>query len=1345
MCVAAITDHAVAAPLDTTSSRPIRIGIVGAMVGDIGQLLQATVDGVNVAITEANLAGGIAGRNVELVIGDTNDDDKTVGPIVDALMANASTELDVMAFMPGRMHIDAALPVLERHDLTLVAPVTGDRQDHASFNKHLLLVTPIPDAEIEALLRFLVLERKLKRIAVVITNGFPLGMDLLPYISRVLAGFGLNITFVFRIEWDSSAAAYGQLAQAHTEGLRIQALINIASLYMPTGEFLLMFLTFFPDAYVGSAGLVVAVVLKALEYMPAVPEDRMFSTMFAPMYSDTSLEVVRQLRSALPQAQHLLNYPPPVYEASSILGVFLTSGYVYTSMLLDTMRLIGANGVNKVSIHEALFSKRIMKAHEWILGPYSADPCARGKRNSPLCECNSGSRTASMVRIVTPLLMEPMPESTVEFSLDTCIQSNLIQSPLIQLVSSPNTSGPLSISADRAVGDFVRGDRAGYINVSTSPSSRTGILLMRNYTSADDLALMERDHLITVAVGGVYRDELAGMAPNISMVLDPLYITPRLSGGYTPRVVYLTATLEQEIHTLASIYGSQGIYILTTTATGMLADLLNVFRLSLHTFGHTTLGGGSAETVAAGLSQMGGACVFDHGIVDEGDVEAMGAYLSRYPSATLLVPFHHFSLWYREVAMHIRSTDRSRLVFATSLPNWNVATVSQSSETELMQSFYRAVDTGAVPSTPRGLQGFLIQRLLANIVERIPSKLTQATFMTTLFAVSVVVLEAGFFTVGPLSDVSCDASTILNCETNVGARRVEVRSLRSSVDAFSNYSAATRREDDAIGAFVFSSGRVEYTPLPKGDGVNVLAVVVGVVVGGFVFIMVLMGLLFWLCTGRSHRRAPKDQSKPFTIVFTDIQSSTSLWAEVPEEMGAALEIHHRIIRQLIKKHRGYEVKTIGDAFMVAFKSADDAVLMSYELQHAFFECAEFSPAIDSAYLSFDRERLLDGEAQGVPADDIRFVNLTANLPTEAYAMLWSGLRVRVGIHTAFGDIKRDEVTDAYDYYGTVTNTAARVESVCHGGQVCLTDGTLKALSTLTIETFEGDAPSPSPEGPSRALRLGPVELRGLADHVLMYQLECVTGRAFPPLRLEEAVDVFDDDESSPRDAEMAETESMSKSVVLPSLGHGSKERAAAMLPDDLHTAHVMLAVSALFSAVPSNRRAREMKRFLDIWRIRIDRRAIDKAQHWGTFKSAELPSVSAGPVPASSGTFGASMQGLANATLSSEEILKGLAFSLSKDDAFFAASLEGLSRRLRPIGLKHLKSVPLPRADAMRSDAIVSFNAAPGGVAARTPAGAGAGLLEFSGVKMGISANIMTPNCPQLSFNPSPGTVEAQE
>ena len=55
-----------------------------------------------------------------------------------------------------------------------------------------------------------------------------------------------------------------------------------------------------------------------------------------------------------------------------------------------------------------------------------------------------------------------------------------------------------------------------------------------------------------------------------------------------------------------------------------------------------------------------------------------------------------------------------------------------------------------------------------------------------------------------------------------------------------------------------------------------------------------------------------------TLVFTDVQSSTDQWETRPVAMAAALSTHNKLMRELLTKHAGYEVKTEGDAFMVPY-------------------------------------------------------------------------------------------------------------------------------------------------------------------------------------------------------------------------------------------------------------------------------------------------------------------------------------------------------------------------------------------------------------------------------------------
>jgi class 3 adenylate cyclase len=62
-----------------------------------------------------------------------------------------------------------------------------------------------------------------------------------------------------------------------------------------------------------------------------------------------------------------------------------------------------------------------------------------------------------------------------------------------------------------------------------------------------------------------------------------------------------------------------------------------------------------------------------------------------------------------------------------------------------------------------------------------------------------------------------------------------------------------------------------------------------------------------------------------TIAFSDVQCSTYQWEKFPHLMSEAMEIHNNIMRSNLKVTGGYEVKTEGDSFMVAFHSPVSAV------------------------------------------------------------------------------------------------------------------------------------------------------------------------------------------------------------------------------------------------------------------------------------------------------------------------------------------------------------------------------------------------------------------------------------
>lgn len=140
------------------------------------------------------------------------------------------------------------------------------------------------------------------------------------------------------------------------------------------------------------------------------------------------------------------------------------------------------------------------------------------------------------------------------------------------------------------------------------------------------------------------------------------------------------------------------------------------------------------------------------------------------------------------------------------------------------------------------------------------------------------------------------------------------------------------------------------------------------------------------------------------LVFTDIQGSTRLWERFPESMRTALDLHNATFRELIAEHQGYEVKTEGDAFMIAF--AD--------------------PVAATRWCMAAQEGLT-----------------TAPWPGEM--QLTGGMLVRMGVHMGEPECRVDPMHGRMDYFGPVVNRAARISSAGHGGQVLVSERVRKAI------------------------------------------------------------------------------------------------------------------------------------------------------------------------------------------------------------------------------------------------------------------------------------------------------------
>lgn len=167
-----------------------------------------------------------------------------------------------------------------------------------------------------------------------------------------------------------------------------------------------------------------------------------------------------------------------------------------------------------------------------------------------------------------------------------------------------------------------------------------------------------------------------------------------------------------------------------------------------------------------------------------------------------------------------------------------------------------------------------------------------------------------------------------------------------------------------------------------------------------------------------------------SLVFTDIKNSTLLWETYPIAMRSAIKMHNVLMRRQLRIIGGYEVKTEGDAFMVAFRTVTSALLWCFTIQSELLN------------VQWPQEILNSVNGQEV-------VDADGNV-------IFRGLSVRMGIHWGTPVCEVDPVTKRMDYFGPMVNRASRISSVADGGQITVSSDFIAEIQRLLETHIEGD-------------------------------------------------------------------------------------------------------------------------------------------------------------------------------------------------------------------------------------------------------------------------------------------------
>jgi predicted ATPase/class 3 adenylate cyclase len=133
-----------------------------------------------------------------------------------------------------------------------------------------------------------------------------------------------------------------------------------------------------------------------------------------------------------------------------------------------------------------------------------------------------------------------------------------------------------------------------------------------------------------------------------------------------------------------------------------------------------------------------------------------------------------------------------------------------------------------------------------------------------------------------------------------------------------------------------------------------------------------------------------------TYLFTDVQGSTPLWQQYPQEMREVMARHDYLMTSAVEQNGGAVVRPRGegDSIFAVFPRATDAVA-----------------AACSAQQLLQQEVWPKGMA----------------------------ISVRMAMHTGESELRE------HDYYGATVNRAARLRSIAHGGQILVSEATAQLV------------------------------------------------------------------------------------------------------------------------------------------------------------------------------------------------------------------------------------------------------------------------------------------------------------
>eukprot|EP00796_Vickermania_ingenoplastis_P007392 gene7392-5205_t len=760
----------------------------------------------------------------------------------------------------------------------------------------------------------------------------------------------------------------------------------------------------------------------------------------------------------------------PAYEifTSPAIGGLVMYGWLTGKLLLESIRR--GDTSSRAAFQESLFAQKLyLIENEALFGIFGSVCSEYEQMEKASCECNQGGHTVHVYNIRKKHLEGVMGltatlESTFTYSRDTCYATDYIL-PFYAESLIIDYQNPMLLTASKKLVEGVK--LAVRLNVPTEVV--VGYNVINSSSDNTELYNCYKDYLIDIIMGPLMNPREAAETLT-SLIVDPMnrFPVPRIA---SPQVLYLMPTLDQQIYIAAELaarlYLRMTVFLRETSETEAITGIIHEAAQV------AGVGGDIIPTPFKDARDLPNTNFMVIIGTEDGISKRIYHALKTHPKRYILILFEEMAVLYEELLETFADVPveiTSRLLVCTNLPLWT--TESDAFETET-RSANSARKFSKLLLSPIHLQAWYAVGVLGKVLTgkygNVTISLADSVYRYSNYDYDGI--NFGRFQWG----ADCSASN-LNCR-NYGASNINVISLAKAFD----YTLPA-----SFGPFNPSM------ELPEKRLINMnVAIACGTVM--FVVFFTLLGMFIYLCCRRRSRNntaAPKDNCKPVTLMFTDIQSSTALWASFPEQMTEAMNVHHRLIREQILLHNCYEVKTIGDSFMIASHNHGSMIKLAIGIQETLFTHDWESDCFDQFYVQAEKveeSKEWSRQESELPEGAIPPETEAASLMSKNYYSSWHGLRVRIGIHTGMCEIRFDEVTKGFDYYGDTVNIAARTEAMAMGGQILMTKSTWDAVCAGSDADFCQTA---------SVADLGAHRLRGVTLPVEMYQVDSIPNRVF---------------------------------------------------------------------------------------------------------------------------------------------------------------------------------------------------------------------------------------------------------